>query len=403
MLLNASARRTGHKRLGVLDWVAVALFAAGLIFVATGLLPSGDASSTIKRIWPILLFLATILVLAELTAAAEVFDVAATRLAIIARGNFLALFLLCCAFASLITVTLNLDTTAVLLTPVMLALARKLEMDPLPLAMCTVWLANTASLLLPVSNLTNLLAASRVGLSTTEFAERLGPAQAASIAVTLAFLWACYWRRGRRGADRYHPPPEPHRPKYPWLFRIAGASCLFFVAAILGGVVLEVASSIAAGVTVIAFAFGRREALRWGLIPWRLPIFVTGLFLVVQTISVHLLGTVMSALISSSDGVAGLYRAAATGAGLANLVNNLPAYLAGEAVIPRDNHAQLLGLLIGVNVGPLIMPWASLATLLWYERCASSGVPVPLGRFIRTSAGVAVAGIGLAVAALYWA
>jgi arsenical pump membrane protein len=392
----------GLARLGVLDWIAIALLAAGLIFVATGLLPSGDASATVRRILPILLFLATILVLAELTAAAGVFDVAATRLAIVARGNFLGLFLLCCLFAAVTTMTLNLDTTAVLLTPVMLALARTLDIEPLPLAMCTVWLANTASLLLPVSNLTNLLAQNRVGLSTAAFAARLGPAQAASLAVTLSFLWACYWRRGRRGAARY-VPPAPHVPADRWLFRIAGVSCLFFVAAILGGVELGVASAIAAGVVLVAFLVRQRSAVRWQLVPWRLPVFVTGLFLVVQTISVHLLGTVMSDLISSSGDVAGVYRAALTGAGLANLVNNLPAYVAGEAVVPLANHTQLLGLLIGVNVGPLITPWASLATLLWYERCVTSGVTVPLRRFTLTSAGVAVAGIGLSVAALIWA
>jgi arsenical pump membrane protein len=188
-----------------------------------------------------------------------------------------------------------------------------------------------------------------------------------------------------------------------WLFRIAGVACLFFVAAILGGVELGVASAIAAGVVLVAFLIRQRSAVRWRLVPWRLPVFVTGLFLVVQTISVHLLGTVMSDLISSSGDVAGVYRAALTGAGLANLVNNLPAYVAGEAVVPLANHTQLLGLLIGVNVGPLITPWASLATLLWYERCVTSGVTVPLRRFTLTSAGVAVAGIGLSVAALIWA
>ena len=45
---------------------------------------------------------------------------------------------------------------------VMLATAVRAGVAPLPLAMTTVWLANTASLLLPVSNLTNLLAMERV-------------------------------------------------------------------------------------------------------------------------------------------------------------------------------------------------------------------------------------------------
>jgi arsenical pump membrane protein len=396
-------------KLGVLDWIAIGLLATGLVLVACGLLPTGSASATVRRILPLLLFLATILILAELTATAGLFDLVATRLAIMARGNFAVLFAASVAFAAITTIGLNLDTTAVLLTPVMLALARALRVpgraeaiSALPLAMCTVWLANTASLLLPVSNLTNLLAASRVKLSPAAFAARMGPAQAASLLVTGALLWLFYWRRGRRGADRYEPP-EPFRARDPWLLRIAGLACLFFIAAILGGVELGVASAIAAGVVVLAFAARQRSALRWSLIPWRLPVFVTGLFLVVQTISMHLLDPLTRALMSSSGGAAGTFRAAATGAGLANLVNNLPAYVAGEAVVPPANHAQLLGLLIGVNVGPVITPWASLATLLWYERCVAAGVAIPLRRFMLTSACLAVAGIALSVAALLWA
>ena len=398
-----------RRSLGILDWIAIGLLAVGLAFTATGLLPAHEASGTVKRILPLLLFLATILVLAELTATAGLFDMVATRLAIAARGNFAVLFAACVAFAAATTIGLNLDTTAVLLTPVMLALARALRVpgreEPvpaLPLAMCTVWLANTASLLLPVSNLTNLLAANRVRLSPLAFAARMGPAQAASLLVTGSLLWVFYWRRGRRGADRYEPPP-PFRAADPWLLRITGVACLFFIAAILGGVELGVASAIAAGVVVAAFVVRQRSALRWSLIPWRLPVFVTGLFLVVQAISLHVLGPLTSALVSPSGGAGGTFRAAATGAGLSNLVNNLPAYVAGEAVVLPANHTQLLGLLIGVNVGPVITPWASLATLLWYERCVASGVTVPLRRFMLTSACLAVAGIALSVAALLWA
>ena len=86
------------------------------------------------------------------------------------QGRYPLLFGLCVAFASLTTITLNLDTTAVLLTPVMLALAARVGIAAVPLAMTTVWLANTASLLLPVSNLTNLLAADRVALSPSGLA-----------------------------------------------------------------------------------------------------------------------------------------------------------------------------------------------------------------------------------------
>ena len=388
------------RRRPVLDWITAGLFALALIFVLTGVLPYGVADATIRRILPLLLFLGTVIVLAELTAAAEVFDVIAIRVAGAARGNYLTLFLLCVLFATITTTILNLDTTAVLLTPVMLALARKVGIAAIPLAMTTVWLANTARLLLPVSNLTNLLAANRVALPPAAFAGRMWAAQLASVAVTMLFLWVFYWRRGERGADRYDPPP-PHQPKDRVLFGVASVACLLFITVILvARIELGYASAIAAVLVLAAFAARERAVLRPGLVPWRLLVFVVGLFLVVQTVSIHGLGTITQALIGSGNGALGALRTAAVGAGLSNALNNLPAYVAGEAVIPFSHHDQLLALLLGTNVGPIITPWASLATLLWYERCRAYDAAVPLRKFMLTGAVLAVSGLAATVCAL---
>jgi arsenical pump membrane protein len=387
-------------RVQILDWVRIGLLLIGLICVATGLLPRSDAESTIRRILPLLVFLGSVIVLAELTAIAEVFDVVATRLTIAARGSFAMLFLLCVLFASVTTITLNLDTTAVLLTPVMLALARKLDIAPVPLAMTTIWLANTASLLLPVSNLTNLLAANRVGLAPVAFAQQMWLPQLAAIAVTMLFLWLWYWRAGERGTNRFLTP-QPHRPPDRPLYWVAFASCLLFIAGILLGAPIWAASGTAAGIVFVGFlvrAPGR--ALRWALIPWRLLVFVTGLFLVVGTIGRHGLDGVMQALIGDDSGAYGVFRATMAGVGLSNAVNNLPSYVAGEAVVPVAHHAQLLGLLIGTNVGPLATPWASLATLLCYELCRSKGVSIPMRKFVLTGASLAVVCSAATVSAL---
>ncbi|MFF5228667.1 SLC13 family permease [Dactylosporangium sp. NPDC000521] len=384
------------RRLHALDWVGIGLFAAGAAAVASGLLPVAEAEATVRRITPLLAFLGAVIVLAELTARAEVFDVLADRLATLARGRTVALFGVCVGFAALTTVTLNLDTTAVLLTPVMLALARRLDLPPLPLAVTTVWLANTASLLLPVSNLTNLLAAGRVGLGPVAFAGRMWLPQLAAIGVTALALWLSYWRRT---APRFAPPPA-HRPRDPLLFRVALGACLVFVAGVLLEVPLWLASGAAAVVVAGAFALRDRAALRPGLLPWRLLVFVTGMFLVVETLGAHGLDRFAATLIGPHGGAVGAFRSAATGMGLANAVNNLPAYIAGERGIEAGHRTQLLALLVGVNVGPLAMPWASLATLLWWERCRAGGVRVPPLRFLLTGAAVAVVGTGLATAAL---
>ena len=388
------------KRLHPLDWLAAGLLVCGLALVGTGLLPAGPAGAAMTRIGPLLVFLATVIVMAELTGKAEVFDAVASWVARAGRGNYLYLFGLCVLFASVITITLNLDTTAVLLTPVMLALATRVGIAAVPLAMTTVWLSNTASLLLPVSNLTNLLAADRVALSPLEMAATMWAPQLASILVTMACLWGFYWRRGRRGAGSYVPPAPP-RPEDPVLFRVCALTCTGFLLAILvADVPLWSASLTASLVVVAAFALRRREDLRLSLIPWRLLVLVPGMFLVVETVNINGLHHLLTSAIGPDGGLLGMLRSAGVGAGLSNVLNNLPVYMAGEAAVPFGNRDQLLALLIGTNVGPLITPWASLATLLWFERCRWHGTSIPLGRFMGTGLVLSVTATLAATAAL---
>lgn len=391
----ASDSAVRRPLLDPLDWVGLGLFGLGLLGLLTGLVPLRDAEGTMHRVVPLLLFLGTVIVLAELTARAEVFDVVGTWLARLGRGRYPVLFGLCVAFATLVTAILNLDTTAVLLTPVMLALAGRLGVRALPFAMTTVWLANTASLLLPVSNLTNLLAAGQVKLSPLGFALRMALPELAAVLATAACLWLFYWRR--HAGSRYSVP-ETHRPPDRRLTGVAAAACVLFVVLVLVGVALEFAAPVCAVIVVVAFAFRDRSALRWSLVPWRLLVLVTGLFLVMDAVGRLGLSDVLRAVLGDDPGIG---RTAAVGAVLANLVNNLPAYVAVEAALPPGTHDALLGLLVGVNVGPIVAPWASVATLLWYERCRAAGVQISWWRFAATGLVTAAVALTAAVGALY--
>ncbi|MFI6859247.1 SLC13 family permease [Streptomyces sp. NPDC050421] len=398
------AARTGAaslmRRLHPLDWLAGGLLVLGVVAVLTGLLPADPAADQMRRIGPLLVFLATVIVLAELAGRAQVFDVVAAWVARAGRGRYPLLFGLCVVFASLTTITLNLDTTAVLLTPVMLALGARVGIAALPLAMTTVWLANTASLLLPVSNLTNLLAADRVALSPAGLAAVMWLPQLAAIGVTALCLWVFYWRRGRRGVDRYTPPAVPVAGD-PVLLRICSVACGgFLLAILLVDVPLWSASLVAMVVVVAAYAVRRREELRVSLVPWRLLVLVPGMFLVVETVNAHGLHELLVRALGSDNGFGGMLRSAGVGAGLSNVLNNLPAYVAGEAVIPADNHHQLLALLIGVNAGSVVTPWGSLATLLWFERCRWQGTRISVGRFVLTGLVLSVAAVSAATCAL---
>ena len=351
---------------------------AGVMCIATRALPWHEAVATTKRVGPILVFLVAITVVAELADAAQVFDVAATRAAKLGRGHTLGLFGLIVVLGSFTTIVLSLDTTAVLLTPVVLALASQLRISVLPFAMAAVWLANTASLLLPVSNLTNLLAVNRLHLSAVSFAARMWLPALASIAVTAVVLGVAY-RRELRG--RY-VVPGAFAIADPVSFRVCATVCVVIAPFFVIGLPVWLPAMVAGGVLLVLFAFRQPRRIGIALLPWRLVLLVQGLFLVVATLGAHGLDRVLGDAAGHSDSALGVLRTAGVGAGASNIANNLPSYLALERVTDGRQH-QLLGLLLGTNVGPLVLLWGSLATLLWRERCKARDVEISAWQFAR--------------------
>ncbi|MBI1376846.1 MAG: arsenic transporter [Frankiales bacterium] len=357
-------------------WLVAAL--GGVVAVLTGAVPLDTAGSTLGRLAPILVFLVAVTVLAELADGSGLFDVAAHACARWGRGSGWRLWLLVVALATAATVLLSLDTTAVLLTPVVLALADQLGLPPLGFAMTTVWLANTASLLLPVSNLTNLLAQDSLELSTRAFAAASWPAALAAVVVTVAVLGVRYRRTWR---TTYDVPPRT-RVEDRVLLGASAAACLLLGPLVLLGLpVAGVALVLASGLALV-FAVRRRAVLRVSLVPWRLVLLVAGLFLVVAAARAHGLDAVLAGLTGSGDDAPALLRLSGVAAAGANLVNNLPAYAALEPA--AGGVTRMLALLVGVNTGPLVLLWGSLATLLWRERCRARGLEVGWREFATT-------------------
>ncbi len=351
----------------------------GVLVVLTGWLPAGDAREVaLTRGAPVLGFLVAITVLAELADRAGVFDAAAGACARLARGSTLRLFALVAVLGTATTIGMSLDTTAVLLTPVVLTVTDRLGLRPLPFALLAVWLANTTSLLLPVSNLTNLLALQRQHLSTLGFASRMALPELAALVVTVGYL-AVVFRRDLAGG---YQPPAAQAPADRWTFRVCAAACLALAPGVIAGAPPWAAATPCAAAAVAVFVVRRRPGLGWSLVPWRILILTEGLFLVVTAVAEHgltrLLARLSGGSVLATTAVAGV---------ASNAVNNLPAYLAVEPAVPAGHTSQLLGALLGTNGGPLILLWGSLATLLWRERCKSRGVTISPLTFAAVGAG----------------
>lgn len=368
---------------------------------ALGALRVERVASVLAETAPIVVFLVAITVLARAAQRAGVFEAAALAAARLVGGTGTRLLLAVLALGTATTTVLSLDATVVLLTPVVLALARRTGAPVTPLALAVVLVANAGSLLLPVANLTNLLVAPRLG-SPLEFLAAMLPAQVVALGALTAVLWLRYRGSLARPLTASVPPP--------WSAvtdRTAFAGGLLAVAGVLPAVLtatgwtLAVATLAAAGVAV---ATGGGESIDPGSptrrgrgwarvpqIPWRLAVFVLALFVTIDAASQGLLGRVADAAVSG----AGPVRAGLVGAAAANLLNNLPALLVLAPEVADG--PPLEGLLVGLNLGSNLLPTASLATILWLEQIRGAGVPDAAASFVTTGAAVTAVALPLAL------
>jgi arsenical pump membrane protein len=379
----------------------VAVAAAGAA-LATGLVSLDHAGDAVRHLAPVVAFLATILVVSDVCARAGLFA-ALGRLLRPDRGHgprrlFAAAFLV----AAAVTAVLSLDATVVLLTPVVLGAVRRLKVPASPHLYACTHLANSASLLLPVSNLTNLLAFAASGLTFGGFAALMALPWLAVIAVEYAIFRRFYADDLRAvPAPRQDPPPRRAAPAYPLV--VLGLTLVAFPV----GEPFGVPPALVAVLGALALAVPRlvrkpaREAVR--IVREANPAFcafVLALGVVVLGVREHGLGELVDRLAPDSATLLGLLMAAALGAVLANLVNNLPATL---LLLPAVGQAPglVLAMLIGVNVGPNLTYAGSLATLLWRQILHVRDIRPTGWEFTRLGALTVPAGLVAGVLALW--
>jgi arsenical pump membrane protein len=335
----------------------------GVLVVALGIVPWHDAADRLREIGPTVAFLAGILAFGHLCAEARVFDYLGSLAARASGGRPRRLLVLVVALAALVTSVLTLDATVVLLTPVVLRTVDRLGIPTRPHVYACTRLANSGSLLLPVSNLTNLLAFTASGLSFGRFAGlMLLPWVLVCAAEWLGLRLFFRADLPRERVDVGAPDVDP--PRY----------ALIVLALTVAGFVMTSSVHVAPAwaalggcVLLIGPRLHRKDLSVPRLVSKASPgfcLFVLALAVIVEAVTRHGLGTALTHLVPSGTGLAALLLATFVAAGLANLVNNLPATLALVPLV-AGTPALVLAVLVGVNVGPNLTYGGSLATLLW--------------------------------------
>jgi arsenical pump membrane protein len=393
---------------------AVTAVPVAALLVLLNVVSPSAALAQIRALGPVIGFLAAILVIAHLADHAGVFQWLGGRMAALSRGEPRRLLRNVFLVAALTTAVLSLDATVVLLTPVVFLTATSLGLSPRPHVYASGHLANSASTLLPVSNLTNLLAFATTGLPFLAFAGVM-----ALPWLTLIGVEYVVFRRFFR-ADLSVPRetalgqglpgntqplqlgPRPRAPRF--ALSVLAATLIGF--GISGFVALEPVWVAIAGAAVLALpALIRRDVTLPTLFREAAPLFclfVLALGIVVAGVTSHGLGQLLARSLPTTPTFVGILVVAAVSAALANVVNNLPATLLVLGALGTTTHPGLvMAMLIGVNVGPNLTYIGSLATLLWRRVLAGRNAAPALTEFTRLGALTVPLGLSAGTAALW--
>jgi arsenical pump membrane protein len=371
----------GHPRGRVEILVGVVCAGATL---ATGILTLDQARAAVERLAPVVAFLVTILVVSDVCARSGVFDAAAQRVSRWSGASAVRLFTGVFVLAAVVTATLSLDATVVLLTPVVLAAAMARAVPDAPATYACLRMANSASLLLPVSNLTNLLALPHLDVTFTGFAARMAPVLAVVLVIEYVGLRLLF------GDALGMPPADDHSPAVPLpRFPVVVVALMllgFAVVSPFGGDPWWV--SLVAAATLAAYAVRRGLARPIHLAHAAHPGFafwVLALGVVVAGLAHGFLGDAVRDLAPTSTSLGALLVIAVLATGLANLLTNLSATLLLVPIVAPLGTTAVLAALLGLNIGSGLTWTGSLANLLWRRSLRRHGVHPTSAAFHRVS------------------
>lgn len=373
------------------------------LMVITGVVGPVAALTAVGSEWNLFLFFLGLMLTAAVADMAGFFDWAAGLAAAAAGGSGRRLLFNVFVLGAVITTFLSNDATAIILTPVVYTVATRLRLRVMPYLFAVSFMANAASMTLPISNPINVLTGDRLRAPLAEYESHLLLASLASIAITIAVLMAFFWR------------PAGVRFDFDWrtAVRSAVSDREFFVATLVGLALLAAAYIVGSallwplgvvaivgggGLMVVAATRRRlsREHLNVHISP-ALFVYIAALFILVRGVQdAGITPALVADAVSHAGNAESAVVAGLIGSAIAsNLINNLPAVLvfisgADAGGVPAALHAPFLfGALVGADLGPNLTPVGALSTMLWLVIVRRRGVQVSAWDFLKLGAVVA--------------
>ncbi|WP_407276267.1 arsenic transporter [Halothiobacillus sp. DCM-1] len=389
--------KIGRWRLGI-GWSATLGAAAALGF---GVMQWQDIPVVWGIVWNATFTFIALIVISLLLDEAGFFTYIAVQVARAAGGRGPRLFSFLVLLGAAVSALFANDGAALILTPIVLGILLALRFTPaatLAFVMAAGFIADTASLPLPVSNLVNIIVADYFHLSFAAYTSVMLPVTLVAVLASLGVLWGYY----RAEIPRQYPvmalEPPQRMIRDRRVFRAGWAvlGWLLFGFFVLDAWGVPVSAVAGAGALVLLGLARRGKIIDTQAVlkqaPWSVVVFSLGMYLVVYGLShAGLTEHLADGFRHLADyGVWGA--ALGTGVTMAVLsagLNNLPAVLIGSLAIDGSGatgavqSAMVYANIIGCDLGPKFTPIGSLATLLWLHVLARKHVVIGWGYYLR--------------------
>ncbi len=305
---------------------------------------------TLGATWSPFVLVAGLLLIGNVASGEGLFRVVGSWCARVPGGG-IGPFVVTMVAVAAVTAVLNLDTSVVFMTPVALNAARAKGTDETAFLYGTIFMSNSASLLLVGSNLTNLLIFAHRSVVGSDFAARMVLPWLVAVAVTILVVAA--WRiRALRSRPLSTSISRESFAPGPGVVAVAVAVTVMLVIAhpaiwvFAAGIVAEVISLVRRTGT---WREGLTAASPEMLVALFLVAVAVGWFARWSSLTTHLLTH------------ANVVATAATATVGALVINNLPA----ASLFAAHGAEHPFALLLGLDLGPNCAITGALSSLLW--------------------------------------
>lgn len=355
--------------------------AGAVALLLLGLIRPADAVRTLLKDWNTFLFFLGMMGLSAMAETAGLFDWLAVQAAQFARRSAARLFLNVFLLGTVITMIFSNDATALILTPVVYVLVKRLRLPVLPYMFACTFIADSASFLLPISNPINIIVMSRFPLNLFSFLRLLFLPSLVVIAINVGIFYLLYRAQLKGTFNLDHLPTAEKAVKHKAYFRYT----LWVLAMVAPSYVI--ASAFLVPLSTIALAgalallagalFWKRTTLAQAgkKISWSIFGFIAGMFIVVRAIEdTGLTMKLGNLLLHLSGGTKfGAVMVGTFGSALGtNLINNVPMAVVMNSSLgsvlnaaPAMRNGFVAATMFGCDLGPNLTTVGSLATILW--------------------------------------